>query len=110
MSENTNQSSAQDPLDPGTDDANDAVDAQYRESSGRDPVRIAAWIGLAASVLIGLFTLIRFYWAATATIESLVQPDLVDPFIAGFNLALLLVACAASLKLVRVLAGDVELF
>lgn len=108
MSENTNQSSAQDPLDPGTDDANDAVDAQPRETSRRDPVRIAAWIGLAASVTVGFFTLLRFYWAATATIESLVRPDLVDPFIAGFNLALLLVAGAASFVLVRILAGDVE--
>lgn len=73
------------------------------DATERDPKRVAAWIGLGISILVGVVALFHFYRHAVGTIFALVPEAYQDPFLAGFHLAMLLVAGAAALVLVRTL-------
>lgn len=71
-----------------------------------DAARVVAWIGVALATLIAIVALFRFYGHSTAAIEQLAPSAHADLFLAGFNLAVLLVAGAAVLALVRRLSAD----
>ena len=92
---------------PATDqpDASDASDASDAERDiGERMLTYGQWAAFALLLLVALIATIRFYFAASATIDTFVTHRYEPLFMAGFNLVVLL-ACGLGLSaLVRRLA------
>jgi hypothetical protein len=88
MTDTTTQTDRTEPLDERQDDAVDPT----RAGGGRD---LRAWldrVALAGLVLLALVAGLRFYLAASTTIDRWVVREYRSLFHAAFNLALLLLA------------------
>lgn len=97
------------PHEAPTDASHDPTqDVSIEDSGGalEDAARAVAWVGLGVSTLTAIVATYLFYAHASSAIATMVPPEQTDLFLAGFNLAVLLVAVAAVLVLVRRLASD----
>lgn len=96
------------PHEAATDASHEPAEVSIDDDSGavEDVARAIAWVGLGVSTLTAVVALYLFYAHATAAIANLVPAEQTDLFLAGFHLAVLLVAVAAVLVLVRRIGSD----